>query len=103
MSRLFKTAALGATLALAVGAAPVSAAGHELAGDLTLWHTYSSGAGTELDALTTVLVSGKTANPGLNITVLEVPFGDVFNKFQLEVASVAAPTWSSCPTTAWVS
>jgi arabinogalactan oligomer/maltooligosaccharide transport system substrate-binding protein len=91
MSRLFKTAALGATLALAVGAAPVAAQDAALEGDLTLWHTYSSGAGTELDALNTVLENVKAANPGLNITVLEVPFGDVFNKFQLEVASGGGP------------
>ena len=32
-----------------------------------------------------------TANPDLKVTVLEVPFGDVFNKYQLEVASGGGP------------
>lgn len=91
MSRLIKTAALTASLALVVGAAPVGAQDAPLAGDLTLWHTYSSGAGTELDALNTVLANVQAANPDLNITVLEVPFNDVFNKFQLEVASGGGP------------
>jgi arabinogalactan oligomer/maltooligosaccharide transport system substrate-binding protein len=92
MSRLFKTAALAASLALVVGAAPVGAQdAAPLEGELTLWHTYGSGAGTELNALNTVLESVRAANPGLTIEVLEVPFGDVFNKYQLEVASGGGP------------
>jgi arabinogalactan oligomer/maltooligosaccharide transport system substrate-binding protein len=91
MSRLYKTAALAASLALVVGAAPVAAQDAPLAGELDLWHTYSSGAGTELDALNTVLANVQAANPDLKITVLEVPFGDVFNKYQLEVASGGGP------------
>lgn len=91
MSRLYRSAALAASLALVVGIAPVAAQDAPLAGELTLWHTYSSGAGTELDALNTVLANVQTANPDLKITVLEVPFGDVFNKFQLEVASGGGP------------
>lgn len=91
MSRLYKTAALVASLALVVGVAPVAAQDAPLSGELSLWHTYSSGAGTELDALNTVLATVQAANPDLKITVLEVPFGDVFNKYQLEVASGGGP------------
>lgn len=91
MSRLYKTAALAASLALVVGAAPVAAQDAPLSGELDLWHTYSSGAGTELEALNTVLATVQAANPDLKITVLEVPFGDVFNKYQLEVASGGGP------------
>lgn len=91
MSRLYKTAALAASLALVVGVAPVAAQDAPLSGELSLWHTYSSGAGTELDALNTVLANVQAANPDLKITVLEVPFGDVFNKYQLEVASGGGP------------
>ena len=91
MSRLYKTAALAASLALVVGVAPVAAQDAPLSGELNLWHTYSSGAGTELDALNTVLANVQAANPDLKITVLEVPFGDVFNKYQLEVASGGGP------------
>lgn len=90
MNRKIKSAALGASLAVLVGVAP-AAAQEPLSGELTLWHTYSSGAGTELDALNTVLANVQAANPDLKVTVLEVPFGDVFNKYQLEVASGGGP------------
>ena len=91
MSRLYKSAALAASLALVVGVAPVAAQDAPLSGELSLWHTYSSGAGTELDAFNTVLANVQAANPELKITVTEVPFGDVFNKYQLEVASGGGP------------
>jgi arabinogalactan oligomer/maltooligosaccharide transport system substrate-binding protein len=91
MSRITKTAVLGAAFALAVGAAPVAAQDAPLEGEVTLWHTYSSGAGTELQALNQVLETVRAANPGLTVEVLEVPFGDVFNKYQLEVASGGGP------------
>jgi arabinogalactan oligomer/maltooligosaccharide transport system substrate-binding protein len=65
-----------------------------LTGELTIWHSYSSGAGTELDALNTVLgmVAGPgSANPDLNVTVLEVPFADIFNKYNADAATGAGP------------
>ena len=90
MKRTLITAAMAVSLAVSAGVVPV-AAQDGLEGDLTLWHTYSSGAGTELDALNTVIANVAAANPGLNVEVLEVPFGDVFNKWQLEVASGEGP------------
>ena len=68
-----------------------SAAAAALEGDLTLWHSYSSGAGTELDALNTVLDQVRTENPGLNVEVLEVPFSDLFNKYNADAATGAGP------------
>ena len=62
-----------------------------LEGTLTLWHTYSSGAGTELDALTEILDQVKAENPGLTLNVLEVPFNDVFNKYNADAATGAGP------------
>ena len=49
-------------------------------GSLTVWHSYGSGAGTELAAFTQNLDRIKAANPGLNVTVTEVPFDQLFNK-----------------------
>jgi arabinogalactan oligomer/maltooligosaccharide transport system substrate-binding protein len=82
-------------------AAPESAAPAALAGDLTLWHSYSSGAGTELDALNAVLatvagtVNGTAnagaENPDLNITTVEVPFADLFNKYNTDAATGGGP------------
>ena len=62
-----------------------------LAGEITLWHSYSSGAGTELDALNQVLDSVKAANPELVVNVLEVPFADLFNKYNADAATGAGP------------
>jgi arabinogalactan oligomer / maltooligosaccharide transport system substrate-binding protein len=95
MSRTLKLAGLGAALALVVGVAPTMAqspaAGAGLTGTVTLWDSYTSGAGTELDALKENIARVQAANPGLTITNQEVSFGDIFNKYQLEVASGGGP------------
>jgi len=95
MSRTLKLAGLGAALALVVGVAPAlaqsPAAGGGLTGTVTLWDSYTSGAGTELDVLKEQIARIEAANPGLDIQNLEVGFGDIFNKYQLEVASGGGP------------
>ena len=81
-----------ATVAPATDAPPASEpAGAALEGTLTLWHTYSSGAGTELDALNEILDEVRAENPGLTLNVLEVPFNDVFNKYNADAATGAGP------------
>jgi arabinogalactan oligomer/maltooligosaccharide transport system substrate-binding protein len=71
--------------------APESEAPGGLVGEITLWHSYSSGAGTELTALNQVLDSVKAANPELVVEVLEVPFADLFNKYNADAATGAGP------------
>ncbi|MEO5884167.1 MAG: extracellular solute-binding protein, partial [Candidatus Limnocylindrales bacterium] len=71
--------------------APESQAPAGMAGELTIWHAYSSGAGTELAALTEVLANVQAANPDLKVTVLEVPFADLFNKYNADAATGAGP------------
>jgi arabinogalactan oligomer / maltooligosaccharide transport system substrate-binding protein len=74
--------------------APESQAPAGLAGELTIWHSYSSGAGTELDALNEVLalVAGPgSANPDLTVNVLEVPFNDLFTKYNTDAATGGGP------------
>ena len=71
--------------------APESQAPAGMAGELTIWHAYSSGAGTELDALNEVLATVQAANPDLKVTVLEVPFADLFNKYNADAATGAGP------------
>jgi len=71
--------------------APESQAPAGLAGELTIWHSYSSGAGTELDALNEVLATVEAANPDLKVTVLEVPFADIYNKYNADAATGAGP------------
>ncbi|MDH5243636.1 MAG: extracellular solute-binding protein [Chloroflexota bacterium] len=78
--------------------APESQAPAALVGEVTFWHTYSSGAGTELEAITQVLDAVKAANPDLVVNVLEVPFADVYNKWNADVATGAAtPTLFIAP------
>jgi arabinogalactan oligomer / maltooligosaccharide transport system substrate-binding protein len=77
--------------------APESMAPGGLVGEVTLWHSYSSGAGTELDALNQVLDTVKAANPELVVNVLEVPFGDIYNKWNTDVATGAGPTMFIAP------
>ncbi len=77
--------------------APESQAPAGLVGDVSLWHSYSSGAGTELAALTQVLDAVKAANPELNVEVLEVPFADIYNKWNTDVATGAGPTMFIAP------
>ncbi len=77
--------------------APESQAPAGLAGDVSLWHSYSSGAGTELEALNQVLDAVKAANPDLNVEVLEVPFADIYNKWNTDVATGAGPTMFIAP------
>lgn len=77
--------------------APESQAPAGLVGEVTLWHSYSSGAGTELKALNQVLDTVKAANPKLVVNVLEVPFGDIYNKWNTDVATGAGPTMFIAP------
>ncbi len=77
--------------------APESQAPAGLVGSVSLWHSYSSGAGTELDALNQVLDAVKAANPDLTVEVLEVPFSDIYNKWNTDVATGAGPTMFIAP------
>jgi arabinogalactan oligomer/maltooligosaccharide transport system substrate-binding protein len=62
-----------------------------LTGELTVWHSYGSGAGTEATALKTVTDKIKAANTGLKLNIQDVKFDDLFKKFELEAASGGGP------------
>jgi arabinogalactan oligomer / maltooligosaccharide transport system substrate-binding protein len=62
-----------------------------LSGELTVWHSYGSGAGTEATALKTVTDKIKAANPDLKLTIQDIKFDDLFKKFELEAASGGGP------------
>jgi len=78
----------GTTAPTTGGGTPASAsAAGALTGDLEMWHSYSSGAGTELKAMNEALDKVKAANPGLNVKVTEVPFDQLFNKIKTSWAA----------------
>jgi arabinogalactan oligomer/maltooligosaccharide transport system substrate-binding protein len=81
----------GAASQPAASAGGSQAAGGALTGKLTLWHSYGSGAGTEAAALKTVTDKIKAANPGLELTIQDVKFDDLFKKYELESASGGGP------------
>ena len=72
-------------------AAPSGDAAAPLVGELTIWHSYSSGAGTELDALNTVLAAVQAENPELKVTTVEIPFADLFKKYETDAATGGGP------------
>jgi arabinogalactan oligomer/maltooligosaccharide transport system substrate-binding protein len=69
------------------GGTPAATTAAGLSGELELWHSYSSGAGTELAALNEALAKVKAANSGLNVKVTEVPFDQLFKKIDTSWAA----------------
>jgi arabinogalactan oligomer / maltooligosaccharide transport system substrate-binding protein len=62
-----------------------------LSGDLTVWNAYGSGGTAEGAAFQQILDSSKTQFPNLNITVLDVPFDQLYTKFETAAASGGGP------------
>lgn len=76
----------------APSAAPESQAPATLSGSLTIWHAYgSSGGNAEFKAFTRIVEGLQVANPDLKLTILEVPFSDIYKKFETESASGGGP------------
>jgi arabinogalactan oligomer / maltooligosaccharide transport system substrate-binding protein len=61
--------------------------GGTLTGELTLWHSYGSGAGTESNALEEALVVVCGENPGLKVDVVGLDFNSLFNVYRLQASN----------------
>jgi arabinogalactan oligomer/maltooligosaccharide transport system substrate-binding protein len=72
-------------------AAPSEPAGEVLSGSLTLWNAYASGGASEGEAFNQILASAAEQFPDLEITALDVPFGDLYTKFETEAATGGGP------------
>jgi arabinogalactan oligomer/maltooligosaccharide transport system substrate-binding protein len=69
-----------------------------LSGKLVIWHAYgSSGGNAEFTAFSKIVDNLKAANAGLDVELLEVPFGDMFKKFETEVAAGGGPDMLIAP------
>ena len=55
-------------------------------GSVTLWHAYQTGSAEE-NTLTKLIGNAKAAFPDMKIDVLQIPFDQIFNKWQVEVAA----------------
>ncbi|HEX2911157.1 MAG TPA: extracellular solute-binding protein [Chloroflexia bacterium] len=88
-----------ATTAAATTAAATTAASTDtstaalpkVTGKLTIWHSYASGGSSEGKALEEGLKLFKADNPQAQIEVLEVPFDQLFKKFETESAAGGGP------------
>ncbi len=67
--------------------APASAA--PLTGTITVWEAYGASGSAEKTAFDAAVKNVMAANPGLTVTVLDVPFANLFTKFETEAASGA--------------
>ncbi|MBN2549454.1 MAG: extracellular solute-binding protein [Anaerolineales bacterium] len=91
-----------ATMALSACAAPATVAPKEPevvqptaapagpTGEVTLWHAYQTGSSEEA-TLTELITNAKKEYPNLTINVLQIPFSDIFNKLQTEIAAGGGP------------
>ncbi len=71
--------------------APASSAPATLTGSLTVWEAYGASGSTEKDAFDKIVAAVKTANPGLNVAVTDVPFNNLFTNFETQAAAGAGP------------
>jgi arabinogalactan oligomer/maltooligosaccharide transport system substrate-binding protein len=89
------TAAMAeATAAPAAGGEAM--AGPKVTGEVTLWHAYGAGSAEE-SAINTLIANAQKDNPDAKITVLEVPFDQVYNKFETEAAAGGGPDMFIAP------
>jgi len=80
-------------------AAPTEAASQAaaaLTGSLTIWEAYGASGTSEKDAFDKIVGQVKAANPDLTVNVLDVPFNDLFNKFETS-ASTGEPDMYIAP------
>jgi maltose-binding protein MalE len=76
-------------------AAPASAAAAAsvapLTGSLTLWEAYGASGGAEITAFEKILGNVQAANPGLQVTRVDIPFNNLFTKFETSAANSGVP------------
>ncbi len=67
-----------------------------ISGAVSLWHAYGTGSAEET-TLTAIIDAAREANPDLEIDVLQIPFDQIFNKWQTEVAAGEGPDMFVAP------
>jgi arabinogalactan oligomer / maltooligosaccharide transport system substrate-binding protein len=65
-------------------------------GSVTLWHAYGTGSSEET-AINTLIENARAAYPEAEINVLQIPFDQIFNKFNNEVSSGGGPDMFIAP------
>ncbi len=65
-------------------------------GTVTLWHAYGTGSAEEA-TINKLIANAQAAFPEATINVLQIPFDQIFNKFQNEVTSGGGPDMFIAP------
>lgn len=68
----------------------------KVTGEVTLWHSYHTG-GAEEQAMTQLIAAAQKDNPDAKINVLAIPFDQIFNKWETEVAAGGGPDMFIAP------
>jgi arabinogalactan oligomer/maltooligosaccharide transport system substrate-binding protein len=68
-----------------------------LTGTLTIWEAYGASGTSEKDAFDKIVASVKSANPGLTVTVTDVPFNNLFSNFETQAAAGGGPDMYIAP------
>ena len=64
--------------------------------EVTFWHAYGTGSAEET-ALAAILANAQTDLPNIKINVLQVPFNDIFTKYDTDVAAGGGPDMFIAP------
>ena len=78
------------------GSAPAASTA-ALSGSLTVWEAYGASGTTEKDAFDKIVAAVKTANPGLTVTVTDVPFNNLFSNFETQAGTGGGPDMYIAP------
>jgi arabinogalactan oligomer/maltooligosaccharide transport system substrate-binding protein len=62
-----------------------------LTGNLTVWEAYGASGTSEKDAFDKIVANVMAANPGLTVTVTDVPFNNLFSNFETQAAAGSGP------------
>lgn len=76
--------------------APSTGDGMAITGTVTLWHAYGTGSAEE-KAINILIDRARAAYPDATINVLQIPFDQIFNKFNNEVSSGGGPDMFIAP------
>lgn len=76
--------------------APSTGDGMVITGTVTLWHAYGTGSAEE-KAINMLIDRARAAYPDATINVLQIPFDQIFNKFNNEVSSGGGPDMFIAP------
>jgi arabinogalactan oligomer/maltooligosaccharide transport system substrate-binding protein len=64
--------------------------------NLTIWDGYHAG-GTEETSITNLVNQYQQANPNVKVTLLEVPFSDIYTKYETDTAAGGGPDMFTAP------